>query len=249
MDPNSAEYNRSLLSRLDQELERIQNENESLRLDAEAEAFAKRAERELRASLGAAIPAHAVRVILPANADPLAPRDPARAAELERHLTELVEGLVLSRERVEVEPAETPAPANARETLSLNACGACRGSCCRSGGDHAYLTEETIARSLEAHPDWTLARIVGSYLEHLPAESTLNSCIYHGAAGCGLPRALRSSTCNRYVCGKLTALRGLVGEDPAPPILAMLFDRGRWSRTALLDETGVKILAEETPAE
>jgi hypothetical protein len=241
MDPT--EYNRHLLARLDQEQERLQNENDLARLDAEEEAFATRAERELR--LGGRIPADAVRAILPANADPLAPQDPARRAAFERHLAEIVEGAVLDRAKIEVEPMGVEPPVNGRETLSTAACGACRGSCCRAGGDHAYLTEETVARSLDAHPDWTLRQIMDSYLEHLPAETTVNSCIYHGPKGCGLPRALRSPTCNTYICGKLTRLRAALPETRPPPILALLFDHGRWTRTALLDETGVKILAEE----
>jgi len=241
VDP--AEYNRNLLARLDQERERIENEDEVARLDAAAEAFAARAERELR--LAGAIPADAVRAIFPANADPLAAQDPARRAAFEKHLAEMVEGVVLGG--VKAEPAEAAPPVNGREAMTAGACAACRGSCCRAGGDHAYLTEETVARSLEAHPDWTLRRIVDLYLEHLPAESTLNSCIYHGPKGCGLPRALRSPTCNTYLCGKLTQLRAGVDDRHPPPILALMFDHGRWARTALLDENGVKLLAESPP--
>ena len=239
MDP--AEYNRNLLARLDQERERLENEDEVARLDAEAEAFAARAERELR--LAGAVPANAVRAIFPANADPLAPQDPARRAAFEKHLAEMVEGVVLGG--VKAEPIPVEPAADGREAMSTAACTACRGSCCRAGGDHAYLTEETVARSMEAHPDWTLRQIMDLYLEHLPAETTLHSCIYHGPKGCGLPRALRSPTCNTYLCGKLTQLRAAF-PDP-PPILALMFDRGRWARTALLDGRGVKLLAESPP--
>src|SRR5207249_903455 len=113
--------------------------------------------------------------------------------------------------------------------------------------DHAYLTEETIVRSLQAHPDRTIAQIIDSYLERLPAESVLNSCIYHSGTGCGLPRDLRSSTCNRYLCGKLRNLRATLPETNPPPVLAVMFDDGKWARTALIDETGVQILSEELP--
>ncbi len=245
MNPNPPECRRDLLAQGDRELqERIQDEKESLRLDEAAEGFAERAERKLRETSPGTIPANAIRLIFPANSDPLAPQDPTRRAQFREHLAAMAEGAVLDRERLVTEPAEAGSPSNGRETLSLRACAACRGGCCRQGGNQAYLTEETIARSLEAHPTWTLAQVLDSYLEHLPAETYLNSCIYHAATGCGLPRALRSSTCNRYQCAKLTSLRGGVPENNPPPVLAFMFDHGRWTRTALLDETGVRILAE-----
>ncbi len=247
MDVNPPEYNRDLLAQLDREQERILDESEWMRRDDEAEAFAKRAERELRASLGGMIPANAVRAIFPANTDPLAPQEPSRRAQFAQHLATMAEGAVLDRERLVTEPAVAEPPANGRETLSTRACAACRGGCCRAGGEHAYLTEETIARSLEAHPDWTLAQVMDSYLRHIPAVTYLNSCIYHAATGCGLPRELRSSTCNRYQCVKLIKLRAILPENNPSPVLALMFDRGQWARTALLDESGVRILAEEMP--
>jgi hypothetical protein len=239
--PVPPESSQELLAQRDRELH---DEQERLRLDAEAEVFAEKAERELRARPGGEIPPNAVRLNLPANSNPLGPQDPCRRASFREHLSSMVEGAVLDRERIATEPPEAGTPASGRETLSAGACTACRGGCCRAGGDQAYLTEETIARSLEAHPTWTLAQILDSYLEHLPAESYLNSCIYHAATGCGLPRALRSSTCNRYQCLKLTTLRGSLPENNPPPVLALMFDRGQWIRTALLDETGVRTLAE-----
>jgi len=117
MDPQSGRYNRELLSRLDEQLERVHDENEVLRLDEKVEAFAKRAEKELRESLGGTIPAHAVRAILPANADPLAPQDPARKAQFVQHLATIVEGAVLDRERTAMDPVEAEPPVNGRETL------------------------------------------------------------------------------------------------------------------------------------
>ena len=247
MDPQSLKYNRDLLNRLDEQLERIHNENEVLRLDEKMEAFAKGAERELRENFSGAIPAHAVRVILPANADPLAPQDPDRRALFAQHLATIVEGAVHERERLVMDPVDAEPPVNGRETLCARACGACRGSCCRAGGDHAYLTEETMARAMAAHPDWSRAQIMDAYLERLPAETTLDSCIYHGATGCGLPRAMRSPTCNRYQCGKLLQVRTLVSEQKPPPLLALMFDRGEWTRSELLDEAGARLLAEEPP--
>ena len=244
--PGPHDY-RDLGARLDREQDRIRDENEWMHPDPETEAFARRAEREARECLSDTIPLHAVRALLPSNADPLAPQDPARRAQFAQRLAEIVERAALERARLPGEPGETGPPAGGREALSAGACAACRGSCCRSGGDHAYLTEETIARVLRAHPDRTPAQVRDAYLEQLPAETYLDSCLYHSATGCGLPRALRSSTCNRHLCGKLQNLRATLPEKNPPPVLAVMFDDGRWTRTALIDEAGFTLLAEEEP--
>lgn len=245
--PPDPEDPRRLLARIDREQERIRDENEWLRPDPDADAFARRTEKELRTDPAGGVPWNAVRVLLPANADPLAPQDPARRALFVQHLAEITERAGLDPARYLSEPPAADPPPSARETLSEGACTACRGSCCRSGGDHAYLTEETIARQKEAHPKRTLAEIQAIYLEHLPAETVLDSCVYHSKTGCGLSRDLRSSTCNRHLCGKLLNLRSTIPEHNPPPLLAVLFDDGTWARTALIDGTGVRILAENTP--
>jgi len=236
---------RELLANLDREQERVRDENEYLRLDLEVEAFAKGAERELRQQLGGQVPGNAVRWVLPANSDPLVPQDPSRRALFAQHLAEITEGAVLNQARLQADPLEVEPPAGGGDTLSPNVCAACRGSCCRSGGDQAYLTEETMVRSLQAHPEWSVAQITDAYLSCLPSVSVANSCIYHSATGCGLPRALRSSTCNRYLCGKLKNLQASFPEPGPPPILAMMFDHGKWTRTALIDRAGFTVLADE----
>jgi hypothetical protein len=244
--PDPVDY-RDLLSKLDREQERIRDENEWMRLDAEVEAVAQRVEREARQHFGGQIPASAVRSVLPANSDPLVPQDPLRHARFAQHLAEIAEAAILDQAQLQSDPVDVEPRTSGRESLSVGVCTACRGSCCRAGGDQAYLTEETMVRMLHAHPDWTLAQIMDAYLKHLPAETVLNSCIYHSATGCGLPRDLRSSTCNRYLCGKLKNLLAGLPEKSPPPILAVMFDDGNWARTALIVESSVKILAEEAP--
>lgn len=247
MSTRHADYDRELGERLDREQQWIQDEKEWVRSGLETEVLAKRTEAELRESLGGTIPGNAVRVTLPSNVNPLAPQDPARRALFIQHLAEMAEGAVLDHEHLEAEPVGSASPASGRETLSQQACAACRGNCCRSGRTHAYLTEETVARSLAAHPDWKITQVMDAYLEHLPAVTYLNSCVFHAATGCGLPRALRSATCNGFRCAKLDTLRALIPENNPPPVLALMFDQGQWRGSALLDETGVKILAEAPP--
>jgi hypothetical protein len=78
-------------------------------------------------------------------------------------------------------------------------------------------------------------------LERLPAESVLDSCVYHSATGCSLPRELRSETCNRHLCGKL---KNLQATRPGGPVLGVFFDNGVWIRSVLLDKTGGRVVAE-----
>ena len=241
-DPDPQAH-RELLARLDRDQERIRDENEWMRPDPQAERVARHAEREARESLGDAFPWNAVRVLLPANADPLAPVEATRRELFAAHLADLAA-------RVSAEPDCSPvpeAPEDGPAALIAAACTACRGSCCRSGGDHAYLTEETLARAWRARPDRPLAEVVDAYTRLLPAESVRDSCIYHAATGCALPRALRSDTCNRHLCGKLKQLLTTLPAERPPPLLAVLFDDGRWARTALIDASGARILAEEAP--
>lgn len=230
MTPRS---NREILARLDREQDRIHDENEWQRQDPKEEAFAKRLFRDLQASL----PADAVPALLPANADPLAPRDDARCSEFAERLRELAEQALRLRGGT---PAAEPPPPDP-DAFGVAACTGCRGSCCRSGGGHAYLTEETLAGVLQAHPEWTLPELLKAYLERLPAESVLDSCVYHSATGCGLPRELRSETCNRHLCGKL---KNLQATRPGGPVLGVFFDNGVWIRSVLLDKTGGRVLAE-----
>jgi len=235
------------LTKLDLEEERVRDEKEWLRVEAEVEGIAKRAEQELRERFSGQIPATAVRAVLPANSNPLTLQDPSRRAHFTQHLLEIAEGAVLDRALLLSDPVDIESRTTSRNTLSAGICAACRGSCCRGGGDQAYLTEETLVRSLQAHPDWTLVQIMDSYLQHLPAETVRNSCIFHSAQGCGLPRDLRSSTCNRYLCAKSKNLLSSLPENSPPPILAVMFDDGKWTRSAIIGETGFKVLVEKAP--
>jgi len=219
---------------MDREQDRVHDENEWLRPDPKAEALGRRIRRDLQGS----VPADAVLALLPASADPLAPQDPFRRSQLAERLLEI------ARQALRLpEGAPPPAPPAAdREALTRSVCTGCRGSCCRSGGDHAYLTEETMGQFLRTHPGTTPEQAVAAYLERLPAESILDSCVYHSATGCGLPREMRSDTCNRHLCGKLAHLLDTLPRQAPPPVLGVFFDQGRWVRTALVDEAGCRVL-------
>jgi hypothetical protein len=66
------------------------------------------------------------------------------------------------------------------------------------------LTVETIRRTMVEHPDQAPHDVLAAYLSCLRSETVAGSCIFHQRDGCGLPREMRSETCNRYFCRGLT---------------------------------------------
>jgi len=98
--------------------------------------------------------------------------------------------------------------------LSLG-CSLCRGACCTRGGDHAFLTDESVQRVKRDHPEHTATTLLAAYVALLPAAHVADSCVYHDAGGCALPTTMRSNTCNRYLCRGLTELRRTLDVLPA----------------------------------
>ena len=122
-------------------------------------------------------------------------------------------------------------------------CATCRGACCTRGGTHAFLSADRLRRTASENglAD-TGAALEALYTAHLPTTHYTDSCVFHGERGCTLPRVLRSDTCNRYLCGGLSALnRALTG---APGETAVV-GAATWSsieRIAVIDESGARSL-------
>jgi hypothetical protein len=109
---------------------------------------------------------------------------------------------------VEATP-DTPPPSEMPDVAAAlgAACTACKGFCCQKGGDHAYLTVDTVRRFWRAHPNYGPDDVLAAYLARVKTPTYRDSCIFHGATGCGLPREMRSDTCNRYFCEVLDQFR------------------------------------------
>jgi hypothetical protein len=115
------------------------------------------------------------------------------------------------------------------------ACATCRGHCCRTAGEHAYLDERTIRRVRAATPSLTPSALLETYLGALPAKSVRGSCVFHGAAGCTLPRHLRSHVCNDYFCGPVERwLASPAASKRQPVVIAVIEDR-RVTRSTYVD--------------
>lgn len=166
----------------------------------------------------------ALRVVLPAQAKPLAPQRPERLAAFREHLHQIVEEAF-------AEPAQDPeAPARAaieapEGALLSTACAICAGHCCDRGGMTGMLTAADIrrwrARAMDSGPE----QAVEAFVFHLPAESVSDSCVYLGAEGCALPRRMRSDWCNRFQCRERAALAEASTEAEAAPVLMVAHDR------------------------
>jgi hypothetical protein len=172
--------------------------------------------------------------VLPWQGEPLAPLAPERRAATARH----IEGLAAAAFAGPVpdDDLEGRAEGEAESApLVVAACAGCKGSCCASGGETAYVDESDLRRFRQRHPGTTAAGAVAAYLDALPERSVAGACVFQGAAGCTLPRALRNDRCNGYHCPELlrfqepyAATRAgqavLIAADPDIPRHVAAFD-------------------------
>jgi hypothetical protein len=91
-------------------------------------------------------------------------------------------------------------------TTFADACRACRGNCCRNGGNDAYLDENAIRQAWARHPRLSRRGLMQRYLDAIPDKAFANSCLFHAKDGCSLPRSLRAPVSEAYLCGPLARL-------------------------------------------
>ncbi|MCK7595945.1 hypothetical protein M0G74_01525 [Microbulbifer sp. CAU 1566] len=173
-------------------------------------------QRLLQSALAGRCPSlegEAYMMVIPAGRTQIAPLNAARLAAYRAHLEKIVAqaqspdaGLLEARDQNLVPAREIQLrEAQQREAPELEAigdhlCSLCKGACCSSGQDHAYLSPLSIRRAMDANPDLDGQGIVSLYLACLPEESIENACINQTSTGCSLPKALRSDICNAYFC-------------------------------------------------
>lgn len=87
--------------------------------------------------------------------------------------------------------------------ISDQLCETCKGGCCAGGEDHGYLQISTLRRFMDDNPTLSPDQVLGIYMEKLAAETAEDSCINQTNRGCGLPRNMRSHTCNSYYCQEI----------------------------------------------
>jgi hypothetical protein len=137
-------------------------------------------------------------------------------------------------------PDEHPIPAGLEGALH-GACTLCRGWCCERGGNHAYLTVETLRRSFSQHPRPRPRDLLAAYLSCVGNRSFEGSCLFHQAGGCSLPRALRSDTCNRFYCAGLTEFQQQVADGQSARAFFAATNEDTVRNAAFCDEHGLRL--------
>jgi hypothetical protein len=160
----------------------------------------------------------ALPVMVPRNLAPLVPMPPERVRTLAAHIDQELADLKKAKRPERFDPSEALEPSGFAARVAQTACALCKGSCCRNGGDHAFLGERALARQRLDHPGIADDALRQLYLDRIPPESYQGSCIFHAPGGCTLDRSMRADICNQYFCGGLTDYLKS-GEPPAPTMI------------------------------
>lgn len=156
---------------------------------------------------------------LPSQHRPLGQASEARRAAFLAHLDRLIaqcesEGWGASGV-TRTEPPPDPTT-EVLDAVSVQGCIGCRGHCCQTGSTHAWVAPETIRRLQLENPGITPDAIRSMYRASLGGQTFFESCVFHGAQGCLLPRDIRSDKCNTHWCGDQQEFRRHALADPAP---------------------------------
>lgn len=169
-------------------------------------------------------------LVLPAAPQRIEVLSPDRRQQYQEHLAQIVAEAVAGDEN---DAAPAPATSGVGDPVPLaeQLCTLCRGGCCSQGGEKAYLSAATIRRFMRLRPELPTARISAEYLDRLGDRTVAGSCINHTASGCGLPREMRSDSCNAFYCKSLRDWQASCASGAAP-LGALVIQRGRdtWSQ-------------------
>lgn len=134
---------------------------------------------------------------------------------------------------------ERTAPETSADPILSQACATCRGSCCRTGGDNAFLDTSDIERFWSSRPRASRASIVRAYLAALPERSYAGSCVFHARSGCALPREMRAHLCNVFHCDGLRELRRELQPDASRPAFVVATGNRELVRATKVGADGV----------
>ncbi|WP_428485895.1 hypothetical protein [Rhodopila sp.] len=136
-----------------------------------------------------------------------------RVRRLRRHLVRSLRDLRVAKHPDRLIQPYTAEPEGDVAAVLRAGCAACHGHCCLGGGEHAYLDERTMARVRRDRPDQDARGLIAAYVRDVAPMSYAGSCLFHGANGCTLDRALRADLCISYHCDGLTSF---LRQAPAP---------------------------------
>jgi hypothetical protein len=144
---------------------------------------------------------------LPGFDRPLVPVEPARREVLAAHLKDALADVSAPDEKGAARTQNSGAPDFS------DACAACRGHCCRNGGDDAYLDFMSTALAWGRFPHLSKDELIAAYLAAVPDRAFADSCIYHAEHGCNLPETMRAPVSKAYLCAPLQKLKALLSGE------------------------------------
>jgi hypothetical protein len=188
-------------------------------------------------------------VLLPRNERLLVPLPDTRYETHRGYLFKIVKEARTCYENDGELLAESNAPVNGISSIDATlpvlstACGLCRGECCYTGGNSAWLRPATIQRQHWFRFGVSDKRIVDFYLSYLPVTSFEDSCVYQGEYGCTLPRNLRANKCNQFLCKELGDLVSALAENEGSSCIAAAINNNSAECIATVDALGVLEIA------
>jgi len=115
--------------------------------------------------------------------------------------------------------------------ISDNLCCMCKGGCCASGKDHAYLSVFSVRRFMDENLHLATDEILHLYMSKITSESIEQSCINQTLTGCVLPRHMRSDICNGYYCESLKSYqKKMTPEGSELSVIAIQRSSTYWNR-------------------
>lgn len=116
------------------------------------------------------------------------------------------------------------------QVISDRICGMCKGGCCSTGGDKAYISVVTIKRFMDENPNLTANEVLAAYLSKISSETISDACINQTDEGCSLPREMRSDTCNGFYCDSIRAWHDRALEERSHTVLAIQRCNSNWHK-------------------
>jgi hypothetical protein len=172
------------------------------------------------------------------HASDMAPPEAADVAALRAFLLALEREAANSADAPELAPADESGSA-----LDAPLCALCRGRCCRFGLDgRAFLEPQHLRAWLARHPGAAWADAVDHWLGFIGAEHLRGSCLFHGRAGCTLPRERRSDVCNQFACDALEQARDVAAADRRAVVVAGIAAPRELRGVAVVSREGVRPL-------
>ena len=202
------------------------------------------------------------KVILPTARNQLAPLPEERVDEYLKYLRELIEEAEhysslaqvpfdnnqKANDKLKKQEAKYANQPRLKNTLD-SLCMKCQGSCCASGGEHAYHSLFSIRRILDENPDLDGNSLLAFYQSRIQNTSVARGCVNQSDQGCVVPREFRADICNQFYCRSIALYDAeITSDEQLAPIVAIQRKHSLWNRgngSDLNNVTSISLINEE----